>query len=202
MHIPQPGAQLPTHRSRWARKLGALVLKLSGWEFVGELPDCPKLVMIGAPHTSNWDALYGFAALLATGLRISWLGKHTLFRWPLRKLIMALGGIPIERSARHGLVEQIVAEFERRDQLVLVLTPEGTRKRVEKWKTGFHAIARQAGAPILLGYLDYGNRRIGFGPAIELSGDMEKDMGRIEDFYRSITGKRPEMFNPSIRGQG
>lgn len=200
MHIPLPGDQLPTHSSRWARKLGVLVLKLTGWQFVGELPDCPKLVMIGAPHTSNWDALYGFAALLATGVKISWLAKHTLFKWPRRRLLMALGGIPVERSTSHGIVEQIVAEFQRRDRLILVLTPEGTRKRVDKWKTGFYAIARQAGAPILLAYLDYKSKRLGFGPLVELSGDMEKDLTKMENFYRTITGKRPEMYNPSIRG--
>jgi 1-acyl-sn-glycerol-3-phosphate acyltransferase len=120
------------------------------------MPDCGKLVIIAAPHTSNWDFVFGMTGAFALGLELHWMGKHTLFKPPLGGVMRWLGGLAIDRRAAHGVVEQVADEFARRGQLLLVVTPEGTRSKVERWKTGFWHIARAAGVPILLGGLDYG----------------------------------------------
>jgi 1-acyl-sn-glycerol-3-phosphate acyltransferase len=124
------------------------------------MPDCGKLVIIAAPHTSNWDFVFGMTGAFALGLELHWMGKHTLFKPPLGGVMRWLGGLAIDRRAAHGVVEQVADEFARRGQLLLVVTPEGTRSKVERWKTGFWHIARAAGVPILLGGLDYGWTRL------------------------------------------
>lgn len=164
----------------------------------GNIPNRPKMVIIGAPHTSNWDALYGFAAFLAYGAKISWMAKHTLFKGFWGKLLIALGGVPIQRSKNHGLVDQMVSEFKTRSSLLLVVTPEGTRKRVEQWKTGFYVIAQKAHVPILMGFMDYSRKRLGFGPLLEPGGDVKADMRAFQDFYGSLKGRNEGDFNPEI----
>ncbi len=198
MYVPKAGDKLPTYKLSVFKKIGAFILKATGWRFEGEIPNVSKMVMICAPHTSNWDALYGFAAVVAMGLKLSWMAKHSIFKWPIRRPLMALGGMPIERSGSHGLVDQIISEFEKRQQLILALTPEGTRKRVPRWKTGFYIIAEQAKVPIATSFIDYSNRTLGFGPLIEISGDLDADMEKLEKFYRSKKGKRVENFNTKI----
>ena len=175
------------------RRLASGLLRIVGWRVVDELPQRPaRYVLIGAPHTSNWDFPIGMLAIVALGVRRNWVGKHTLFRPPLGWLMRALGGVPIDRTQRHNFVDQVVEAFRESDEMVIALTPEGTRGHTEYWKTGFYYIALGAGVPIVLGFIDYRRRRIGLGRILDPGGDLDADMARIRDFYADKTGKKPE----------
>ncbi len=174
-------------------RLGQLLLKLSRWQGEGEKPALRKYVLIAAPHTSNWDLIYMLALSFVYDVKISWLAKHTLFRPPLGWLLRRLGGMPVDRRTRHGLVAEAAQSFDASDSLVLMVAPEGTRRRSEYWRSGFYHIARAAGVPIVLGFLDYRRRTGGFGPAIETTGNPRTDMDVIRAFYRDKTGRRPQM---------
>ena len=178
--------------SRW---LGRTVLRLSGWKILGEIPAIPEMVIIVAPHTSNWDFIIGIAAKLALNLKASWLGKHSIFFWPLTPLLRHLGGIPVDRNSAQGVVEDVAHLFKTRDHLVLALSPEGTRKRVEKWKTGFYRIAVLAAVPILMIRLDYATKAITIGPLLHPTGDLEQDLTHISEFFAGATGKHPDQFS-------
>jgi len=144
-----------------------------------------------APHTSNWDFVVLVAASFYFKIPAYWLGKHTLFRWPLGWLLRWLGGIAIDRRSRQNVVEQAVQAFNARDRFILMLAPEGTRKQADYWKTGFYHIAQRAPVRILLTFMDYGRRTVGLGPVMQPSGDLEADMKKIREFYASIRGKYP-----------
>ncbi len=136
------------------------------------------------------------------GARIHWMGKHTLFAPPMGWLMKRLGGIPIDRRAAHGVVEQMAARFARSDEFILAVPPEGTRSRVEYWKSGFYQIAKAADVPIVLGFLDYGGKAGGIGPALRPSDDVRRDMDFIRAFYRDKLGKRPqEWAAPRLRAE-
>ena len=130
------------------------------------------------------------------GLRIHFVGKDTLFRWPLRAILIAWGGIPVNRRKPEGFVDGIAGEFAHRDDFVLALAPEGTRRRTECWKSGFYRLARAARVPLALGYIDYAAREIGIGAYIEVTGDCAADMARIRSFYEGRTGRHPEYQGP------
>jgi 1-acyl-sn-glycerol-3-phosphate acyltransferase len=161
-----------------------------GWRISGSLPNQSKFVVIAAPHTSNWDFVVGLAAAMALDVDAHWIGKHTIFRWPFGPLMRHLGGIPVNRSATSGLVEQIVERFANSEGFVLGLAPEGTRKHVSRWKSGFYHIAAGAGVPIVCGYFDFEAKEVGIGPVIDPSGDYEADLDMIVRFYAPIRGKR------------
>lgn len=168
------------------------LMKTFGWRMEGHPPDLPKYVLIAAPHTSNWDLAVMLTLAFNFRTPISWMGKDALFRPPFGGLCRWLGGIPIDRSKANNVVEQSVALFREKDSFVLVVPPEGTRKKVRYWKTGFYYIARDARVPILLGFIDYGRKVGGFGPVVVPTGDIEADMKTIQAFYAGITGKHPE----------
>ncbi len=168
------------------------MLKLFRWDHRGALPDAPKYVVVGAPHTSNWDFLVMIAFTGKLGMKASWVGKHTLFRGVFGPIFRSLGGIPIDRTRSQGLVEQVAEEFARRDRLALIITPEATRGKSTHWKSGFYRIAQRAGVPILLGSVDYPRRRVEFGPCFEPSGDIDADFETIRAFYEGKRGKYPE----------
>jgi len=186
--LPLP-PNAPRTRSRFGRWLGRSILRLGGWRMVGAFPDVPKLVLVGAPHSSNWDGVWGFAAKLALGLDIRILGKRELFWWPLGALLRRLGVIAVDRTAAHGVVEQLAALFARSDRFWFGLAPEGTRKPVERWKAGFWKIARAADVPVLPAYFHYPDKVIGIGPLFHLSDDMTADMARIRAWYRPWQGR-------------
>jgi 1-acyl-sn-glycerol-3-phosphate acyltransferase len=186
--LPLPPSA-PRTRGRFGRWLGRSVLRLGGWRMVGEFPDIPKLVLVGAPHSSNWDGVWGFAAKLALGLDIRILGKQELFWWPLGGLLRWLGVIAIDRRDAHGVVEQLAGLIARADRFWLGLAPEGTRKPVPRWKSGFWKIAHAAQVPVLPAYFHYPDRVIGIGPPFQLSDDMDADMARIRDWYRPWQGR-------------
>jgi 1-acyl-sn-glycerol-3-phosphate acyltransferase len=174
---------------RW---LALLLLKVTGWRKAGVLPAEPKYVMIAAPHTSNWDLPVMLMLAFVLGARVFWMGKDALFRRPFGTLFRWLGGIPVDRSKSNNAVEQAIQNFRDRESFVLLVAPEGTRKRVTHWKTGFYHIARGAGVPIVLGFLDYRRKVGGIGPVITPSGGIEADMDTIRQFYADITGKRED----------
>ncbi|MCZ6819930.1 MAG: lysophospholipid acyltransferase family protein [Calditrichaeota bacterium] len=198
MNVPTIGNNLPRLGNAFSRALGRLVLGIGGWRFEGAPPDESKFITIDAPHTSNWDAIWGISVLLAMGLKIHWMAKHTLFQNPLRRLLFWLGGVPIDRTKSHGVVDQMVDEFQKRDKFVIGITPEGTRKRVPTWKTGFYFMAMSAHVPIVMAFMDYHRKVLGFGPVLNPSGDLAADMKQFETFYAGITGKNPENYNPAI----
>ena len=171
-----------------------MLLGLFGWQIEGVLPDLRKCVAIAAPHTSNWDFFFGICAASAMDLRVSWAGKHTLFRWPFGVFMRWLGGIPVTRGSREGVVSQIVRIMERHERFIFGLSPEGTRKRVERWRSGFYHVACQAGVPIVLAYFDSARKVVGVGPVFEPTGDFDTDIGRIQGFYRDKVAKKPAQF--------
>ena len=168
------------------------MLRLLRWRVSGELPDLPKFVIAVAPHTSNWDFVVGMAVMFALDLRLTFIGKHTLFRWPLAALLRWMGGIPVDRSSTRGLVGEAVRAFECVDQRVLAIAPEGTRKRVDRFRSGFLHIARGAKVPVLLATLDYEARCVKFGPCFEPGGDVEQELRRVEAFFAGVRGKNPK----------
>ncbi|NPA45620.1 MAG: glycerol acyltransferase [Chlorobi bacterium] len=181
-------------------KIGKWILKLLGWKHqVPEVFKVKRAVMIGAPHTSNWDILYSLAGMWAAGYRPKFFIKKEWIDKPLiGSIIKWLGGIPVDRSKRNNLVQHSVDMLRKADELVLLVPVEGTRKRVDAWKKGFYYIALESELPLLLAYLDYKKKEAGVGRMIYLSGDFEKDMLEIENFYKNITAKHPENFNPHI----
>lgn len=164
-----------------------------GWDVVGQVPAGGKFVLIGAPHTSNWDFPFGLAALYIYRLKVSWMGKDALFRKPFGGVMRWLGGIAIDRDSPHGVVEQITEQFRNSQKLVVLITPSATRKKRDYWKSGFYRIACAAQVPILCGYLDYKRKQAGLGLSFVPTGAIKNDMDRIREFYQGIQGKRPEL---------
>jgi 1-acyl-sn-glycerol-3-phosphate acyltransferase len=173
---------------RW-RRLCARLLDACGWRIAGELPDVGKLVLIAAPHSSWWDGVWGLLFKVALGADIAFMAKRELFRGPLGWLLRRLGGIPIERSAAHGVVEQMTERMRRSDRLWLGITPEGTRRRVARWKTGFWQIARGAGVPILPVAFDYPSKSIAIGPLFTPGADAAADIAALRAFYAPFRGR-------------
>jgi 1-acyl-sn-glycerol-3-phosphate acyltransferase len=171
--------------------VGHAMLRLLGWRAEGELPNLPKFVVAVAPHTSNWDFFVGIAVMFALDLRIGFLGKHTLFRWPCGGVMRWMGGIPVDRASPHGVVGESIAAFLRTERRILAIAPEGTRKRVPHFKSGFLQIARGAGVPVLLASLDYAAKCVRFGPVFEPGEDVEADRLRTEAFFANVRGKHP-----------
>lgn len=174
--------------------VGQFGLRLLRWRVTGQFPDVAKAVFIVAPHTSNWDFFVGLFADLALDLRAHWLGKHTIFRWPVNGLLRSLGGIPIERSSRSQVVEQMVGEFAAREALVLAIAPEGTRKKVDEWRTGFWHIAKGAGVPIVPIGLDYAKREVLVGPVRDPTDDLAADVRACKAFFSTVVARHPNQF--------
>ena len=173
---------------RW---LALLVFAGTGWKTEGAKPDLSRYVIIAAPHTSNWDFVYTLCLTFIYRIDAVIMMKDAWFRWPLGPLFRWMGALPIDRSRANQVVAQSIAKFQKRDRLILVVPPSGTRKRVLYWKTGFYRIANGAGVPIVLGFLDYRRKVGGFGPTVTPTGDIDADMAAIRNFYRDISGKYP-----------
>ncbi len=170
---------------------------LAGWRFEGELPDVKKMVLIVAPHTSNWDFPVGLMAKLALRLGGVFIGKHTLFRWPFGGLMRGLGGIPVDRSAAAGFASEVARVLREAERMTVVLAPEGTRRRVDQWKSGFYRIAHEAGAPILPVGFDYSRKVVFFAPLLHTTGDYEKDLKQLRAVYRPEMGRKPRNYSSS-----
>lgn len=187
-----PTTPFPLKPRAWA----GWVLSRLGWGFHFARPPGPKAVIVVYPHTSNWDFFYGILVLWASGWPLNWVGKHTLFVAPFGWILRRWGGIPVNRSATEGFIEWVVSTFEQRDYMLLVIAPEGTRRRTEHWKSGFYRIARAAGVPLGLAYIDYGQRQAGIDTFIELTGDEALDMARIAQAYQGRRGYDPAKAAP------
>lgn len=174
------------------QRFAARVLGLFGWTVEAVPPPGQKSVVIFYPHTSNWDFVIGIVARSAIGLPIQWAGKDTLFRWPLGSAFRWLGGIPVNRRERTGLTARLTEEFAQRSCFFLVITPEGTRSRTDRWKSGFYHLALAAHVPLGLSYIDYPRKRIGIGCYLDLTGDEAADLEALRLFYAGKSGKHPE----------
>ena len=187
--LPSLSPSMPQFVPRAWRRICAWLLRIGGWQLAGEFPDRPKLVLIAAPHSSWWDGVWGLLVRSALGADISFMAKRELFVGPLGWALRRVGGIPIERDSANGVVRQMAARFADRERLWLGIAPEGTRKRVDKWKKGFWHIARAARVPILPVYFDYPTRTIGLGPLFEPGDDVDADIARLRTFYAPWRGK-------------
>lgn len=194
MLVPELGPNVPRQGGALTAAVGRLALRLVRWRFEGGVPDVARAVLIVAPHTSNWDFPLGLAVKFALRLRVNWLGKHTIFRHGLGHVWRPLGGIPVDRRAAAGVVSQVLAEFRRRDRLLLGVAPEGTRKQVPQWKSGFYRIAQAAGVPIVPVAFDYSRRVIVFFPLFEPTGDYDADLARLQSLYSAAMAYRPENY--------
>lgn len=177
------------------KQFARLLLLISGWRLEGEIPQLKKCVIIGAPHTSNWDLFFGLLYKMYYGLNIHFLMKQELFRFPLNLFFKRIGGIPVNRGQKNNLVETLYEKFTQKENFFLALTPEGTRGKVKHWKRGFYYIATKAKVPVVLGYMDYGRKVVGVGPVFYPTKDIEADMAEIIGFYSSIQAKFPELFS-------
>ncbi len=186
------GEGVPRRGNRITRALAILFMAAIGWRITGGLPDLHKFIIVGAPHTSNWDFILVIATATALGVRISWMGKHSLFRGPMGPVFRWMGGIPIDRRAKQGIVGENVRAFQQMEDLILCITPEGTRQRVHEWRSGFYQIAMQANVPVLLAAFDYGHKVVDLGPVIQPSGDYESDLAQIKAHYAPIRPRFPQ----------
>ena len=182
---------------RILRWLARQIFRLRGWQLVGQLPPTiSKAVIVVAPHTSNWDGFYGLLFCFINKLPIKFAIKKEALFFPIGSLLKRLGAIAIDRqrgNSRGGnMVPMMAALFQEQASLMLVIAPEGTRRRVKRWKRGFYHVAQQAGVPIVLGFIDYGKRHIGFGPVFYATGDVEEDLRQMQAFYQDKVGKYPE----------
>jgi len=164
---------------------------MRGWHIEGTPPADRKFILVGAPHTSNWDFAVFLGATDELGIHPSFIGKQSLFRWPMRRFMFDMGGIPVDRTRRSNYVEQVVAEFAKRDELALVIAPEGTRDSDGRWKSGFYHIAMGAGVPIVPAWINRRTRKAAIGSAIRPTGDYAADLKRIAGFYRTREPDNP-----------
>jgi len=179
------------------RAIANAIIRLAGWEAVGEIAPRGKAVLIAAPHTSNWDGIWLLVYKVAKGLNANFLAKDTLFWWPLGSILYALGAIPIDRSNSANVITGLVKSFKERDHFYLALAPEGTRKRKAYWKTGFYRIALAAKVPIVMGFIDYRTKRMGIGETFTPSGNVETDLAHIRSFYAQCSGRHPDNATPA-----
>ncbi len=194
-----PGSRSPHASSllhRFRRLVGRTWLRAFGWQISGGRPNVSRAVVVAYPHTSNWDLLFTLAIAYALDIPISWLGKKSLFRAPYGWWMRLVGGIAVDRSRRTRLVDAMVDAIAPMEELYVVIPPEGTRSKAGHWKSGFYWVAVGADIPIILGFLDFKNRRGGLGEVFSPSGDIHADFPKIKAFYQGIEGKYPELQGP------
>jgi 1-acyl-sn-glycerol-3-phosphate acyltransferase len=170
------------------------MMLLTGWRFEGTFPNLSKFVLIVAPHTSNWDVPIGVMAMFALGLRGTYLGKDALFRPPFGFLFRWLGGVPVDRSSSHDVVEQTIAYFSNSERMILAISPEGTRKKIPQWRTGFYWVAVGAGVPIVPVAFDFPRRRYILHPPQAMTGDAEKDIAHLHSFFSADQACHPDLY--------
>jgi 1-acyl-sn-glycerol-3-phosphate acyltransferase len=175
---------------KWLCKL---YLWITGWKTGSTLPvTVKKCVMVGAPHTSNMDYPIALATLYASGVRVRFLAKKSLFKFPLGILMRLTGGLPVDRSRHTNMVEAMIHMFQQHERLILLIPAEGTRSYVKEWKSGFYYTALGAKVPIALGYLDYGRKIAGFGKLFYPTGNYQQDLLEIQNYYRQFRPRHPE----------
>lgn len=187
-----PAKRIPT----WLARLCRWLLKLGGWEVIGQPPQAQKFIMIAAPHTSYWDLFIMLAVAWSLHVRLSWLSADKFFWGPHGWLFKKWGGIPVNRNSRNNIVQQVINAINAHDYIAIAISPEGTTKKLDHWRTGFYWMAEGANIPILFSFLDYANKRTGvrdelFWP----TGDIEADLEEIRSFYGPIKGKYPHKYS-------
>ena len=182
----------PALLSRVVRRLLLAFYRLRGWKAVGAPPADRRCVIIAVPHTSNWDFVNFLGLTNELGIKAHFMGKTSLFRWPMYRFMHDMGGVPVERSGGHNYVEAMIAEFARRKEFMLTIAPEGTRGAVKQWRSGFYHIALGAKVPMVCGMMDYADRVGGLGPAIMPTGDYAADMAKVFEFYKASRPRHPE----------
>lgn len=185
--------EYPQQCSNLVRLIGKTFMFLSGWKVEGYVPSYNKVIIIAAPHTTNWDFVYLLGAAFQLGLDVKWLGKQSLFAFPFGWIMRSLGGIAVDRSKATGMVEQVSAAIGQMPKISLVVPPSGTRARTDYWKSGFYYIAKSANVPLICGYLDYEKKTAGLGPVLSVSSSVKDDMDRLRIFYKDKVGKYPAL---------
>ena len=194
LHVPEVGDAVPRTHGPLTVAFGRLMMRLTGWDFDGAVPNVPKAILLVAPHTSNWDFPVGVWVQFALRLKASFLGKHTLFWWPAGVFLRSIGGIAVDRTKAAGVAEDTTRAFRERESLLLVIAPEGTRRKSPKWKSGFYRIAMAAEVPIVLVAFDYSRKVVRFGPLFRPTGDYEKDLAEIQSHFGPHMALRPENY--------
>ncbi len=177
------------------RIFSKIYLRLNGWTVVGEKPEFKKYITVMAPHTSYSDFLMGKMFGSIKHIHPRFLIKKESFKFPLGPVLRKLGGIPVDRKSNKYLADNLVEQFNKNDKLILVIAPEGTRKKVKRWKRGFHHIARIAGVPLVLSFVDYKTKTLGLGPTVYPTDDYKADLEIIKDFYRGMEGRNADQFS-------
>ena len=183
----------PQECSSLVRLIGRVFMLLAGWRVEGRIPSCNKVIIIAAPHTTNWDFVYLLGAAFQLGLSVKWLGKKSLFSFPFSWFMKRLGGGAVDRGKSSGMVDQVSEAILCVSKISLVVPPSGTRGRTDYWKSGFYHIAKSANVPLICGYLDYEKKIAGLGPCFFVSSSVKDDMNKLRDFYKDKVGKYPEL---------
>jgi len=183
-------------RGRVSQFVGRKIVRVLGWKVIGEVPDVPKAIFIAAPHTSNWDAFWMIVTAHAMGIRLSWMGKKSLFKFPLGIVLKGLGGVSVDRSKSNDTVKEIATEFERRRGMYLAIAASASRRKKDYWRSGFYHIATEAKVPLLCGCVDYGRKEVGILGVVEVTGDLAADMDKIRKLYEGRQGRFPDEMTP------
>ena len=187
--MPTDPNRRPALSSRMVQRILLGLYRWKGWKIEGRRPDCEKFIILGAPHTSNWDFVFFLGAANQLGIKPSFMGKTSLFKWPMTNFMLDMGGVPVDRTKRGKYVDQVAAAFEASDELALVIAPEGSRTFKGAWRTGFYHIAMAAGVPIVPAWVNNKTMRGGMGEAMMPTGDYRADLAHLAAFYRE---KRPD----------
>ena len=179
-------------RSKILRKIARFGINISGWTIKGKVPDEERIVIIAAPHTSNWDFILAMLAIFGLNIKVRWLGKHSIFKPGFKKFFEWLGGIPVYRDNPSSLIENVINIVKKERSIVIAMTPEGTRKKVKRWKTGFLRIAKQTHSKILLISIDAPTKSIEIGNIFNPTGNSEEDLAYIQKYYSTFRGINPQ----------
>lgn len=195
--IPTLGQSVPRRGNRLSRGFFTLVMRLLGWRVEGHLPDLPRFVFVGAPHTSNLDFFVTALVMARMGIGVHFVMKHTPFVGPVGWFLRWFGGIPLDRDRSRDFVAQMVDEFDSREQFLLAIMPEGTRgsgsdSAAKGWRSGFYHIARGADVPLVMCIFDYSNRRMVVGPTVTPGPDYDTTLAAVQSHFVGVAGRRPE----------
>ena len=174
------------------QKIGKFFLTITGWKFKGDIPRSDRIILVAGPHTSNWDFLLALAFIFGLNLNVFWIGKHTLFKNGFSKIMRKLGGIPVDRASPELLMNEVSYIVKKQQGVIIAISPEGTRKKVERLKSGFLRIAKTTNSQILLAGIDFESKLIHLGKLFQPSGNTESDLLNVHNYFRQFKGKRPE----------
>ena len=174
------------------QKIAKFFLTITGWKFKGDIPRRDRIILVAGPHTSNWDFLLALAFIFGLNLNVYWIGKHTLFKNGFSKIMRKLGGIPVDRASPELLMNEVSHIVKKQQGVIIAISPEGTRKKVERLKSGFLRIAKTTNSKIMLAGIDFESKLIHLGKLFEPSGNTESDLLNVHNYFRQFKGKRPE----------